>query len=170
MGTIYLKGGTDVRNTTAETSLFTSAPTIPANFFTATGTTVKVTIRGSYKTDVVPPTIAFRSKLGASTPVSSGVVTALASSAAFNPFEITVMLIAIATGFGGSFSVDGWAMMVNGTTAGTVAFFPIFTGASIYFVDSTIDNLLDVTVQWGTASATNIITADITLVEILSPA
>ncbi|MBL7942761.1 MAG: hypothetical protein JNM00_08350 [Flavobacteriales bacterium] len=151
-----------VQNTTSETTLFGTGEgslTIPADFFKV-GRTLKVTMMGII-TNTGSPTIRLRVKLGGSTIIDTTAVTM--GTITGTQFFIAEFLITCRTA-GSSGTVIGqgmfnyWASTSSQRTA---------TGASsgTVTVNTTGTLALDVTVQWGTASASNRISSHNAIVE-----
>ena len=150
-----------VGNTVTETSVITGAtgsgsPTLSAGFFTA-GKTIRVVVWG-YHSATAAPTIEWKMKLGAVTVLDT---TAVASNNSTNQEILAQGYITCrTTGAMGTFFSQGRyeelthldSQMVN-TAAATV--------------DTTASQLLDVTVQWGTAAIGNTVTVTNVSIEVV---
>ena len=142
---------TTVANTVTETTLIPSGVgslTLPANFFTV-GRSIVVRLEG-YIAGTASPTVRVRVKLGAVLVIDSGVQPTSIGSA--SRFLVDSTLTCRTTGASGAFmgqvQVHARALTLNegSMTSATVA------------VDTTGTNVLDVTMTWGAASASNTVT------------
>jgi hypothetical protein len=141
-----------VSNTVAETTLLTTAPTLAAAYLTA-GKTLRIVLEGQL-TNTGTPTIAIKVKLGATTVGSTGTIT-MVNIGATGRFHIEGHLTCRSTGGSGTVmcpvfgfydvALGGALYGLNGLSAATT-------------VDTTASNVVDVTVTWGAASASNLIT------------
>lgn len=139
-----------VANSVAETSILTSTTTLPANFFVA-GKQIRLKFLG-FHSAAMTPTIRVKIKLGSTVLLDTGVVTSGNSTNALT--EINGMLTCRTTGVSGTISGQGYYQELGG---GANQFPMLQTGGPIT-VDTTTTQVLNVTVQWGTASAGNTIT------------
>jgi hypothetical protein len=150
-----------VGNTVTETSVITGAtgsgsPTLSAGFFTA-GKTIRVVVWG-YHSAAAAPTIEWKMKLGAVTVLDT---TAIATNNSTNQEILAQGYITCrTTGAMGTFFSQGRyeelthldSQMVNTATA---------------TVDTTASQLVDVTVQWGTAAVGNTVTVTNVSIEVV---
>lgn len=147
---------TAVANTTTETSLLTGASvaaestrTVEAGM-TAAGAIYRVRIEGAYQTTGTP-TIQFRIKFGTTTVSDS---TAFATPNNSNgSFVIDTLLFVYSVGGAGSVRAEMIGAL-SPTLSGAVTL-TNFRGNNLTGVDFTASQTLEVTVQWGTASASN---------------
>lgn len=141
-----------VANTVTETSLFgtgVGSLTLPANYLVA-GRTVEVEIRGRLAA-TGNPNRTIRLKLGGTTITSLG-PTAIAAVSGTVEFRISLLLTCRTAGASGVVVAGG----VWSHSDGTFRSLPSGTNVN---VDTTGTLALDVTFEWGTASASNTITA-----------
>ena len=147
---------TAVANTTTETSILAGASvaadstrTIEAGM-TAAGAIYRLRIEGAYQTTGTP-NIQFRIKFGSTT---VGDTTAFAAPNNSNgSFLIDTYLFVYSVGAAGSVRVETVGSL-SPTLSGAVTL-TNFRGNNLTGVDFTASQTLDVTVQWGTASASN---------------
>lgn len=138
-----------VTNTVTETSLLTNKITIPANYF-AVGNGIDIDLRGFHSTSG-NPNVTVKIKLGSTIILNTGVV----SSGNGTDFglEIEAMLTCRSIG-------------VSGTISGQGQYIELMTSPNLFSMvntspitlDTTISQDLDVTVQWGVASASDSMT------------
>lgn len=147
---------TAIVNTTTETSLFAGATTpigatrtIEAGM-TAAGAVYKIRVEGAYQT-IGTPTIQFRIKFGTTV---VGDTTAFATPNNSNgSFLIDTFLFVYSVGGAGSVRVETVGSL-SPTLSGAVTL-TNFRGNNLTGVDFTASQTLDVTAQWGIASASN---------------
>lgn len=150
--------GNAVLNTTTETSLFTGA-SVPAGAtrtveagMTAAGTVYRLRVEGAYGTTGTP-TIQFRIKFGSTT---VGDTTAFTTPNNSNgSFVVDTYVWVYSVGGAGSVRVETVGAL-SPALSGAVTL-THFRGNNLTGVDFTVSQTLDVTVQWGTASASNTI-------------
>jgi hypothetical protein len=146
-----------VANTTTETTIFGTGQgslTVAANHLTA-GKSVRIKLRGRWSTTTPAPTMNVRFKIGGTTYNATGVV-ALFQTVTDGLFEIDIVLTCRTAGSGGT-CVSTVNAMFNGGAAGVRQMYDATPDTTT--IDTTATNTLDVTVQWGTASAQNTITS-----------
>lgn len=150
-----------VANTVAETTLLTSTPTLAASYLTA-GKTLNLVLDGTI-TNTGTPTIRFRVKLGAVTVGDSAAIT-MVNIPASGRFHLEIPIVCRSTGGSGT---------VMCPVAG---FYDVSAGSALYglngasaatTVDTTASNIVDVTVTWGAASASNAITVTNATISVL---
>ena len=154
-----------VANTVTETSLVGTGfgtTTLPANFFIA-GKTVKVRLNGKIATTGTP-TAQVKVYLGSTAVVDTTAAT-LTAITGTTYWEANFVLTCRSTG--GSGSVYGQGQVNYYTAVNGIAGIAAPT-TSVTTVDTTASNVLDVKLTWGTASASNTITATNMIVEILN--
>lgn len=138
-----------ITNTLVETSFFNDANaigtrTIPSELLTA-GKVFRINTKADY-TCTGNPTNVIRIKAGDSTlTTSTATLTAHTNTIA----EISVEITIITTGVSGTCNVMGSTTLVGGASRTLIG---IGVG-----INTTVDNLIDVTYQWGTESAGNIL-------------
>lgn len=142
-----------VANTVTETSLIdggVGSLTLPANFFNV-GKTLKFELLG-FHSAVTNPTIRMRVKIGSVVLCDTGAVNSA------NSTNDLVQLNAIITGYttGATGSVHGHGYYQE-LGSGFNNFQMVNT--SPVTIDTTVSNTVDITVEWGTASASNTITS-----------
>ncbi len=162
VGAIFTQtADTTVANTTTETSIIgTGIGTIslPGSFFTA-GKTINFHVHG-YHSSTGNPTLTVRVKLG-STTVCSGIVTS--GNGSTQGFNIDGLITCRTTGTTGTVSAGGEfsELHSSGQTTGLIQ-----TGTTT--INTTSSQVLSITVQWGTASAGNTITSQISAWTVLN--
>ena len=165
--TIFTQTNTvTISNTTSElTTLGTGigTKTLPANFLTI-GKTIRLTIRG-YMNETSTPSIRIRLKYGATTIFDSTAVTINSLGGSDKYFEAVYDITCRTTGATGTVFPQGrWQYTTN---SGVVT---LINGAitSASTIDTTVSSALDLTAQWGTASASNTINVTNSTIEILN--
>ena len=134
-----------VANTTTETTIATY--TLPAGFFSV-GAMVRVMAFGFYSA-AATPTIRVRIYYGATVLLDT---TAASANNATNGFtQLRAMITCTSTGATGTVWSEGYYQQ---TPAGSVADYPMLNTSAVT-IDTTTANALKVTLQWGTASASN---------------
>lgn len=149
-----------VADTTTETSLIGSGEgtlTIPANTL-APGRVYRLYIQG-YLSDTGNPTLDIKCTLGGTEIVSTGAFT-LNTNITDAGYESNIDFVCRTAGATGTVVAHGLFDYDNGTLRD-------MTKKTATTIDTTVDNAIDVTVTWGTASASNTITGQITIVECL---
>lgn len=159
-----------VADTTDETTIIGSGVAtgggliLPANFFVA-GKSLRLRVRGILS-DTGTPTINIRFKLGSTTIVSTGAIT-IPTGLTNRYFVVEVTLTCRTTGAtgtviaSGELSYDANATPPNSETRGMSQ-----TSASV--IDTTASQVVGVTAEWGNESASNTITGQITVLEVLN--
>lgn len=143
--------GSEFSDTTTETSLVDTgvgSVAIPANYFTA-GMHLKVFAWGTYQTAVSAGTMTLRIKLNSTTVLASSAIT-LPDAVSNYPWSIPVAMITFKS-VGSSGQIAAYGYSVFGSTP-TINMLPQ-SGSTI---NTTIEQVLDVTAQFGTASADNV--------------
>lgn len=154
-----ITAGTAIQNTVVETSLFTGVTGAAGTTRTIEGgisrAGTKYTLRICCNANNTgTPTLQIRVKLGASTIIDSGaaVTTAFGSGRVWIDIDIYVLTIG-AAGLVVAYLRFDYSNANTGTA--TVATINGATGGSA--IDFTAAQVIDVTAQWGTASASNIL-------------
>lgn len=148
---VSVPAGNTVANTGTETA-FASTYTIPANALQQ-GSVINIKAAGIYSTDAVPPTLRVRVKLGSTTILDSGAMTL--SAVADAGWWIDGQA-AIFTG-GAAGDLDAQGLIVLNTGAGTSLAVNLENTAPIS-IDTTANQAVTISVEWGTADADNTIT------------
>ena len=145
-----------VANTGTETSLIGTGQgsvTLPADFFSV-GKTIRFRWLGYNSTTSPAGTLIFRVKLGASTIMATATNTAT-NNLANNRVEIFGEITCRSVGASGT--VHGQGSVIRATAANAASRWQMVK-TSTSTVDTTGSLLFDITVQWGTASASNTMT------------
>lgn len=145
-----------VANTVTETTLIDGGQgtlTLPANFFKV-GRGVRLTARG-FHSSTGNPSITIRFKLGGTT-VASGIATS--GNGSSDGWEISVDCVCRSEGVSGTVVAAGYydEHHTNGAKIGVLNTSPVT-------IDTTTSKAVDLTVEWGAASASNTITTQILL-------
>jgi hypothetical protein len=146
-----------VGNTTVETTLIGSGEgilTIPANYLSS-GTRLRLSISGTYSSLALAQ-ITFRVYIGS---IQVAIGTDILGAVTASNYEIEIDVIIRSVGVSGNAVASGSFNKLH-SGGGQVA----IVGSGT--IDTTIDNDIDVTVQWGAASVDNTITSRITLINL----
>ena len=146
-----IPGGNTIANTASETA-FTSQYTIPANSLKP-GDSFEINYWGVYSAGLTQSLTA-RLKAGATTLLNSGSLNGVANGVNL-PWVGRVGLLCLSTGVSGS--IDAQAAL-SFSTAATAAIAANVGNANPITIDTTIDQILSLTIQWGAANAANSIT------------
>lgn len=153
-------GATVAETTLLAASMTTVEKTIPATRFQPKKG-IRLSLGGYLTTDVVPPTARVRIKIGSVTVVDTTAASLVAVSSA-GEWEIKCELICRTIGATGTFHGQGHF----GYNSGVSTFNRIqAVNTAVSTVNTTIDNLIDVTFEWGTSHASNTITCTNTIIE-----
>lgn len=153
-----------VANTVTETTLTgtgTGSLTLPVNFLKA-GTTLKVRVFGTHSAALVP-TIEIKVKIGSVTVLDTGIVNSGNSTNAL--LDIEGWITCRTTGATGTVFSQGWYTERSGGTVTTYQ----MVNTSTSTIDTTATQLVDVTLQWGTASVSDTATATNLVIESTGP-
>lgn len=145
--------GNTIANQSGSDVAFTSSYTIPANSLTV-GAVIRVRCWGVYSTSVIAPMITLKLKLGSITMVSSGAISGVASvtnAGWWGLADLTVQSL----GSTGSIEAQGYGVL---STAATTGLSVNATNTAPVTIDTTVDEMVTVTVQWSASSASNSIT------------
>ncbi len=151
-----------IANTTTETTLFGSGVgslTLPANFFVA-GRSVRVNLYG-YIAGVTTPNIRLRARLGGTQVCDTGAIASVLTLSVVEGLLLTAIITCRSTGSSGTvigqvyWEIDGNTGFQGSETNATTT------------VNTTASQALDVTWEWGTASASNTLTITNATVEVL---
>lgn len=154
-----------VGNTAAETTLVGSgvgSVTLPANFFIV-GRTLRVRAAGVISTAAGPGTLNIRIKFGATTIVTTGDVTPVASLSS-RRWELQNLITCRTTGATGTVIASG-DFGVMPTAQGSIARWEAMTGTSTVTIDTTATQACSVTADWSAAAAADTLTATVLVLE-----
>ena len=155
-GVLFIQNSSvTVANTTTETSLLgtgVGSATLPANFAVA-GRSIRVRSYG-YISKTATPTATLRIKIGTVTIITSVGSLPSGLSNALVEFDFTFRFATI--GATGTIIGQGSTKITSGAFVSSVGRALVMTAPAT--IDTTIANTLDVTYQWGTASASNTVT------------
>lgn len=155
-----------IANTVAETTLLGTGKgtlTFPANFWVI-GRTIRYTIHGDFA-DTGNPTTQIKIKLGSTTIIDSGAVT-VTSLTGTEKWSLSGFLTCRTTGASGTIEATTDFEYETSVGSSPIEKFNI-AGASTTF-DTTASGALDLTWTWGTASASNTITSQIAIIQVLN--
>jgi len=150
-----------VANSTTETTVIGTGEgslTFQKNSM-AVGKTYKVTVKGFYS-NTGTPTLTAKVKAGSTVLLSSGAITTT-TGASNRGFSLDAILTVYSLGASGTIQGQGEVVELGSAHTAMVA-------TSAVTVDTTANQALNVTVQWGTASASNTITITNVVVEELN--
>lgn len=157
-----------VANTSSETSgvpaAGTGSMTLPANFFDV-GRSIRIKGGGIFSTLITPGNLTVKVKYG-STVMASVTIGNLLASATNNAFDFECTITCRTTGASGTATTAGLISYETGTLARGMAALNN-TGATAT-IDTTAAALIDVTVTWATANASNTLTTTTASMEILN--
>lgn len=139
-----------IANTTTETSFSIPSYSIPANSIVA-GTVIRVKIWGVYSTDVVPPTLNMRIKLGGTTYLATGAVTTV-GSLSNKQWTGEAEFTCFTAGSSGTIQADAIGFL---QTAATTSLSVSVPNSATQTINTTTAQAVTCTIQWGTASASN---------------
>jgi hypothetical protein len=157
-----------VSNTTTETSLMPSGQgslTLGANFFSV-GRVLRFQAKGLFSTAIVPGTLNLRFKLGSVTVMLTGAQTPTGALDQ-TVWEVNGLVACRTTGASGT--VRGQADFYHEVAlVGSPVSWAMRTTANVT-LDTTASNAIDLTAEWNTADADNIITLTDLVVETMKP-
>lgn len=153
-GRIYqTNASVTLANSTTETTLIsatgTGTLTLPANFFRI-GKIYRLTAMGFISTTGTP-TLNLRNKLGSTAIAATGAIT-LGNNLALALLSVDLLLTCRTVGGSGTVIAAGTAML----GAGGVSLYP--TSGTVVTIDTTASQVINLTGEWGTASASNTLT------------
>ena len=157
-----------VYNTTSERSLLGAgigSATLPAYFATA-GRSIRVRAYGYISTGAPNPSATLRIKFGLNTILTSTGTLPSGLSNALVEFDFTFRIACIV-------DLDYWTVIGQGSTKITSGAFVSSVGRALVMTESKafnpkIANTLDVTYEWGTASASNTVTITNATIEVIA--
>ena len=155
-----------IANTVTETTLFNGGIgtlTFPANFWYV-GRTVRVTISGDFA-DTGTPTGDVKIKFGATT-LSDSTAIAFTALSGMEQWYLDVLITCRTTGATGTLETN--VIFEYETTTGSSPIQRYDIAGTSTVIDTTASGAIDATFQWGTASASNTLTSEIALVEVLN--
>lgn len=143
-----------VANTITTTSIISAtgaqgSVTLPANFFSAPGVALKIRVWGIHSA-TGNPTIDWKVSIGGTTVLDTTAVTS--GNSTNQAFDIDAVITCRTTGTTGTVMGQGKYIEVGN------ALFPM-SNTGTQTINTTISNVIDINVTWGTASASNTITA-----------
>lgn len=143
-----------VGNTVTETSVISAtgakgSVTLPANFFSASGVALKIRVWGIH-TATANPTIRWQVKIGGTTVLDTGAVVSQTSTN--QAYDIDGVITCRTTGTTGTVFGQGKYIEVGN------ALFPM-SNTTTQTINTTISNVVDITVTWGTAAVGDTLTA-----------
>ena len=144
--------GNTISNDTNELN-FASNVIIPANSFSA-GDVWRITLFGVYSTFAVAPNITGKLKFNSTVLLNSGALTTVAGVTSAG-WKAEAIIVVNSIGSAGSVESQGFCLF---STAATASLNVTLTNNSAVIIDTTIDNTLQVSVQWSSANAANSIT------------
>ena len=157
VGSVFVQtASATVANTVTETSSIgtgTGSVILPANFFTI-GKTITFQMYGTIAT-ILTPTLRIKAKLGTVVVIDTTAAT-LSTITGTNSYSTEGMITCRTIGATGTVFGQGLALYYTGIT-GLAGFSSPNTVTST--IDTTVAQTLDVTITWGTASASNTITS-----------
>lgn len=145
-------GGNTIANTGSDTA-FNSSYTVPANTLSA-GDVVRLKLWGIYSTALTPPTITVKVKIGGTTVLNTGAITTVGNVSSAG-FFMDIDLSFFTIGASGTCDAQAYGEYATALTTGLSINVP---NSSTTTIDTTVDELIQVTITWGTASASNTIT------------
>jgi len=155
-----------IANTVTETTLFGTGKgslTLPANFWTA-GKVIRATISGDFA-DTATPTVRIKVKFGAVTLIDSTALTPT-GLAGTEQWDMHLLITCRTTGATGTLETN--VIFEYETTTGVSPIERFDIAGTSTVVDTTASAALDATFQWGTASASNTLTSEVAIVEVLN--
>ncbi len=148
-----------VANTLTETSLLTSAYSLPANYLTV-DKNIRIVAYG-FKSKGAGATITFRIKVGSVIVGTTGAINI--ANTTNTGFQLIIDINIRTAGATGTAFTQG--NIFNSTGGVGLQLFPI-TNTATSTIDTTVINNLDFTVEWSAASATNTVTLTNATIEI----
>ena len=165
-GILYVGTSTvTVANSTTETSMLgtgVGSATLPANF-AVVGRTIRVRSHG-FISDTATPSSTIKIKLGSVTLITSTGTLPSGLSNAEVTFEFVFTFRSI--GATGTVIGQGISRITSGAFVSSAARALVMTAPAT--IDTTIANAMDVTYQWGTASASNTISMTNPIIEVIA--
>lgn len=164
---VYQDGTVPAGNTIANQSgsdvAFTSSYTILANTL-AVGSVIRIKLQGVYGTATIAPLITAKLKIGATTFLTSGILTSVAL-VTNGGWTANAELIVTAIGGNGSIESQGYAQFATAATTGLSV---NLTNLAVISLDTTINKIITVTINWNTSDTANTITLRTISVDILN--
>lgn len=150
---VLVPAGNTVSNTTVETA-FASSPVLTGGS-SAVGDVVVVDVAGVYSTGVSAPTLRIKLKVGSVIVADTTVLSALVALSSDAGWTMRVQMVVRSIGAGGTIECQGLASLSTGAATALPVHLP--NTAALAF-DTTVDQAVTVTAQWGTAAAAHTIT------------
>lgn len=152
-----------VTNTVAETSALGTGvgnQTISGGFMVA-GRSIRISGGGVYSTPIAASSVIIKVKLG-STVIATVTTSALVSNASNKAYQFTCLISCQSAGSSGSVIVDGY---INYASTSNRIFDDLNNAGNATTIDTTVPQLLDVTVQWDTNTTTRSLTTTVAIFE-----
>ena len=171
-GVLYTQTtATTVANSVTETTILGAGlgygRTLPTNFFNVIGKSLRLRIGGVYSTPIAStPTLIIKIKYGAVI-LATVTTTGLFANAVNERFDGDIVLTCTSLGTTGTVLIHGAVQYAVGMV-GQVLADPLNNAGAAITINTTTANLLDVTVQWDTATTTRTATSTIALLEVLN--
>lgn len=158
-----------ITNTTTETSAIgtgVGSTTLPANFFSTAGKTIRIEGAGIYSAAAIAPgNLVINVKLG-SVIIATTTLGAILSGASSLGYEFECKITCRTAGTSGTVMTTGNIDYAS-TSTGTRLFGDLNNSGAVSTINTTVTQTLNVTVTWATASASNIVTALNCTIEVL---
>lgn len=158
-----------VTNTTNETTIIgtgVGSLTLPADFLIV-GRTIRLRVGGVYTTPAIAtPSVLIKVKVGTAI-VATVTTSGLLSGATNLEFDGEVLVTCRSTGSSGSVATHGDIEYSTGV-GGTISVDSLNNAGAVTTVNTTLSNVINVTVAWDTATTTRIIKSTICTIEILN--
>lgn len=142
-----------VSNTTDEVS-FSSKSTIPSNTLKA-GDVLIIKCFGVYSIDAIAPSITAKVKLGGSTMLNTGSFTGFVGGVTDNFWTAEIRIAILTIGVSGTTYSSA---ILDFKTGATAVLAVSVADPNTQTINTTQNNVVEVSVQWGTASANNSVT------------
>jgi hypothetical protein len=160
-------GGSAYASSTTETALNSATFTIPANKLVV-GNVLRITARGVYSTKVVTtPTFRARVRYGgvAGTLLGDSGAQLMGTGVTNVGWELKFDIVIVSLGATGTVEAQG---IFNAATTAVVEDAEFLTNTAVVTIDTTADNALVMTGQWGTNDAANTFSVRQWIVEVLN--
>lgn len=144
--------GNTIINAFAETA-FASSYTVSANSLAA-GDVIRIKLWGVYGTSVVAPNITMKVKIGSTTVLNTGAITAVAgvtNGGWFGDIDLSFFTV----GASGTCDAQAYGEFATAATTGLSVNVP---NAGTQVIDTTTSQAITITITWSAASASNTIT------------
>jgi len=155
-----------IANSAAEATLLGTGVgtlTFPANFWVV-GRTIRFEMHGNIASTGTP-TARVRLKMGATTLLDSTAIT-MTALAGTEEWDLVGLITCRSIGASGSLRAN--CFFTYETGSGSTPVDRLFIAGTTTTFNTTVSGAIDITFQWGTASALNTITSRLTAIEILN--